>query len=323
KEWNKNYTSDIVINKTEYSAENYLRMGKKYISDYYKRFHPFDQLNILGIETDDTLDLGDGMQYYVRIDKFACKGDEYFICDYKTRNSMKDQEEADKDRQLAMYAVWVKKKYPDAKKINLVWHMLKFDKDVYSERTDEQLRAVTEETVGLIKSIESCTSWPTSKSKLCDYCDFKAICPEFVLIPGEGLTEEEAKEEPITSEEAESMVDELASVNKQAKELEVRSKELESKIILFAKQSGNKTIQSKKASATVSVSKEIQLPEDKTELIALLKERGQYEACSVLNYSRVRSEMFKDKLDPEIARIVPVVEKYSLKMKKNEKEEAR
>jgi len=321
REWNENFTPDIVINKEEYAAENYMKMGKKYISDYYNRFFPFDQVSILGIETEDLLDLGDGMQYHVRIDKFACKGDEYFICDYKTENRMKDQAAADNDRQLAMYAVWVKKKYPDAKKINLVWHMLKFDKDVFSERTDEQLKALAEETVAEIMKIESCRSWPTNKNTLCDYCEYKGICPEFVLTPGEGLTEEEKKEEPITPEEAERMLEELAAIGIQAKEIEARSKELESKLILFAKQSGNKTIQSKKATATVTVSREIQLPDDKTELITLLKNKGQYETCSTYNYSKLKSELLNDILDPDISYLLRVVEKYSLRVKKKGNEE--
>jgi len=71
-------------------------MGEKFISDYYDRMKPFEQMTILGLETMDRMTLPDGNQWHVRIDKLGCddKGN-YFVCDYKTNARMKNQEEAE------------------------------------------------------------------------------------------------------------------------------------------------------------------------------------------------------------------------------------
>src|SRR3989344_4656528 len=108
--WNKQWTNDVLIVKKEYGQDNYKKMGEKYITDYYNHYAPFDQITILGIETQDRIELPDGNHYHIRIDKFGCKKDVYYVCDYKTNVNIKDQEEADNDRQLAMYSIWVKQR---------------------------------------------------------------------------------------------------------------------------------------------------------------------------------------------------------------------
>ena len=126
-------------------------MGIKFVTDYYNRMKPFDQLTILGLETTDRMTLPDGNQWHVRIDKLACdKEGNYFVCDYKTNARMKDQEEADADRQLALYSIWVKDKFEDVKSVKLIWHMLAFDKDAVSERTDKQLEKLQQEIMNKI-----------------------------------------------------------------------------------------------------------------------------------------------------------------------------
>ena len=176
--WEKEFSDDILIVKKGLTSKNYKKMGMKYIEDYYGKYKPFNQLTILDLETQDRMTLKDGSQWHVRIDKFACddKGN-YYVCDYKTNSSMKDQEEADEDRQLAMYSIWVKDKFKDVKSVKLVWHMLAFNKEAISERTDEQLKKLEEEIINLIKKIEKATKendFPTNVTALCDYCGYKS-----------------------------------------------------------------------------------------------------------------------------------------------------
>ena len=54
------------------TANNYKKMGEKFITHYYERMKPFDQLIILGLETTDRMTLPDGSQWHVRIDKLGC-----------------------------------------------------------------------------------------------------------------------------------------------------------------------------------------------------------------------------------------------------------
>src|SRR3989339_532536 len=50
---------------------------------------------------------------------------------------------------------------------------------------DRILIKLDEETLKLIKEIESTTKFPSKKSILCDWCEYKSMCPEFGGIVGE------------------------------------------------------------------------------------------------------------------------------------------
>lgn len=168
-----------IINSSRFDDFIHHDDGVRCIEEYYKRFYPFDQLVIIGLETDEKLELPDGNTWSVRIDKFAFKGDAFYVCDYKTGNRMKSQYDADTDRQLAMYAAWVRKKYGKDKKVKLLWHMLKFDRDVESERSNFELERTIDNVVKEIREIEHCKDWSPQESILCNWCVYRHKCPLF------------------------------------------------------------------------------------------------------------------------------------------------
>jgi putative RecB family exonuclease len=114
------------------------------------------------------------------MDRFAFRGDTFYVIDYKTGNRMKSQYDADTDRQLAMYAAWVKRKYGIGKNVKLVWHMLKFDKEVVSERSNYELERTIDGVVREIEEIEHCKDWSPRPSRLCDWCVYRHMCPAFI-----------------------------------------------------------------------------------------------------------------------------------------------
>jgi putative RecB family exonuclease len=180
--WAKEYVPEILVAKADQglTSEDYRKMGEKFLIDYYFKHQPFNDLTIIGLETQDKMDLPNGDQWHVRIDKLGRdKEGNYYVCDYKTNSRMKMQEDADEDKQLAMYSVWVRDKFPGANKVVLKWHMLAFNADVESSRSDEDLKKLQNEIVEKITEIEAATEFPTNKTALCNYCVFKNICPVF------------------------------------------------------------------------------------------------------------------------------------------------
>jgi len=178
-QWKKNWNDAIVIVRDEYNQENYRKLGEKYIEDFYKRYHPFDDARTIGLETQKFVEIGDH-KMHVRIDRLALSKDgTYEVHDYKTSNSLPTQQDVDNDKQLALYGYGVKVMYPDAKQIKLIWHYLAFDKDMESQRTDEQLEDLKKDVIEQIKTVESATEFPFKKTALCSWCQFQPICPEF------------------------------------------------------------------------------------------------------------------------------------------------
>jgi putative RecB family exonuclease len=62
-EWNKNWDDSIVIVKEEYGPDNYLKMGEKFITDYYNKYKPFDQGRTVSLEERILIKLDDSGNY--------------------------------------------------------------------------------------------------------------------------------------------------------------------------------------------------------------------------------------------------------------------
>jgi len=294
--WHKEWTYDILIVKKGISEDNYRMMGEKFIADYYDHYKPFDQMTILGLETQDRMELSDGNSWHVRIDRLSCIGDTYYVCDYKTNSRMKDQEEADSDRQLAMYSIWVKDKFKDAKKVVLLWHMLAFDKEITSERSDEELSKLQQETVELIKEVETCTDFPTNTCALCNYCVFKQLCPSFKHQAE--LKEKSVKE--FKDDEGVKFVDQLSSLQTKEKELKEQINVIKENLIEFAKQKDIDVVVGSNKKASVKTFDKVIYPENKEKFVELIKNKGLYEQFSSINYLKLKSKIIKGEIDKEI-----------------------
>jgi putative RecB family exonuclease len=181
-EWKKNWSDDIVIVKQEYTQENYLKMGETYLADYYKRYHPFVQGKTIALEERILIALDDAGKYKLQgyIDRLTeVKDGWYEIHDYKTNSRLPLAEYIQSDRQLALYMIGVKKQYPDVKQVRLIWHFLKFNKEIDSSRTDDELEKLKADTIQLITRIEQDERFEARSSLLCEWCEFKPMCRQW------------------------------------------------------------------------------------------------------------------------------------------------
>lgn len=306
--WLKEYTEDIVVVKSEYNSENYYKMGEKYISDYYKRYYPFNEMTILGLETQDKLLLPDGNYYHIRIDKFGFIENVYYVCDYKTNLTMKFQDEADSDRQLAMYALWVNDKFNDAEKIILKWHMLAFDKEVTSCRTPPQLKMLQQNTMDLIIGIEECEDFPTNLTALCDYCIYKSQCPSFM----HKIEIEEKSPKEFKEDSGLKLVDQYVELQNLKNKIEKELEEVKKCLIEFAVSKGINVIYGSNKKISVKETLKCVLPEDRNDFIDLIKIKGIYEELMMLNYQRFISKIQSKEIDDDVLELVFLEKDYRL-----------
>ena len=230
--WDEYWHDKVFIVKDDYSAENYGAMGRKFIEDYYDHYKPFDDIRTIAIETVDFFPLDNGNQYHVRIDRLAiAKDGSYEIHDYKTSNSLPPQDKLDSDRQLAIYAYGVKTMYPDAKKVKLIWHYLAFDKEMSSERTEDQLVKLKVEVLETIKEIEGCEEYPPKTSALCKWCEFRPECPNFKHL----YSIEDKSVEEFLKDDGVKIVNEFAALKAEIDSKSEALEELREKLIKFAK----------------------------------------------------------------------------------------
>ena len=178
--WDKNFDDMVVIVRKERNAEDYKNCGRKCVAEYYKRCHPFDQGKVIGNEVPVKVVLDPEGKYQMKgyIDRLVQNQDgSYEIHDYKTNSRLPEQEDMDKDTQLALYHLGISQKWNDVNEVELVWHYLVFDKEIRSRRTKEQIEDLKQKYMHLIDEIESEERYEPKESSLCRWCSYQEICP--------------------------------------------------------------------------------------------------------------------------------------------------
>ena len=288
--WEENWKDTVIIVKKEYTQENYRKMGERYLTDYYNRHKPFDEGKIIGLETMDLLPLDEGGNYkfHIRIDRLVDMGNGmYEVHDYKTGATLPKQEELDEDRQLAMYSLWVRRRFKDFKKVRLVWHFLAVDKEMDSFRTKKQLEDLRDEVMEQIKKIEAAEEFPANVSWLCDWCLYKSICP--MWRHGEEL--EEKPENEYLDDPGLRLVEEYVRIKEELdehrREAEEKLDKLREALIAFCEREEVSVVFGSDNKITVKESEYVKLPakntKERKELNEVLRGIGKLDAVSELD----------------------------------------
>jgi putative RecB family exonuclease len=287
--WEAEWSDDVRIQRKEYTEENYFDMGAGFVGDYYARHRPFDDGRTLGLETQDLLDLGDGNRFHVRIDRLIDEGGGTFsVNDYKTAKNLPGQDYHDADRQLAFYSIWVRERFPEAKRVRLVWHYLAHDRHVVSERTPEQLEDLKGHVRAVIGEIESCRVFGPSVSTLCDWCEYREMCPAW---------EHESRVSKLSEREFHvddgvRMVNLLSELTEQEKELSGKITAVKKDLIAYSRQHGFGAVVGEKARATIRESDSVTVPKkgspERRELEERLRIMGLYDGLLTLDAPAVK-----------------------------------
>jgi putative RecB family exonuclease len=176
--WQESYTDDILVVKKQLSAKDYFNKGVEFLLKYFQKHAPFKD-GTIECEKKIMIKLDEDTKLQGFIDRLVhnIETGEYEIHDYKTAKTLPSQQKMDEDRQLALYSIAIKELYGQDKEISLVWHYLAHDTKIVSKRTNEQLNKLKEETKALIKKIEETKDFPFKPMILCNWCEFKEMCP--------------------------------------------------------------------------------------------------------------------------------------------------
>jgi len=319
-QWKKNWSNNVQIVREEYSEKNYKKMGEKFISDYYNRYKPFDNEKTIALEQRIVVNI---REYKIQgfIDRLSFSNGRYEIHDYKTSNSLPEQSKLDMDRQLALYAIAVRNMFKDAKKIDLVWHFLAFDKEMRSERTDKQLNNLENEILKSIQEIElayDTDKFPAKESVLCDWCEFRAICSKWGhIIKTESMTANRFLKEPGVQ-----LVNKYSALYYKKKEfldkIDEELEELKEAIFQFAKKEGVERIAGSDFIAKISMDEKAKWPgksdDNRKELEDIIKKAGKWDDVSTLDTFALTKAAGKwpESLSSKIKRFQELVEERRL-----------
>ena len=309
--WIEKWKDDIRVVKKELTADNFKETGKTCLEMYYDRYHPFDQALTIGLEERMIIELPEDkkMQGYIdRLDKIA--DGHVSVHDYKTSSRVPPQAKADQDRQLGLYALAVHQKYPEIKKIDLVWHYVRFDEEVRSSRTEQQLDIMVENTVNLIKDVETATdlkNFPTKTSILCNWCEFKAQCPEYSHQYASQTEVPKLDTTTMTAAQAAETVDKLVELREKKKilseDMDAMVATLESKLMNYSKESGHNSVFGKDYKASFTSYESFRMPDKKDlrryELESTLKDMNLWSNLQEMSPYKLKSMLKSDEITSE------------------------
>lgn len=220
-QWQQKWNDAIVINNRNWNASHYQQMGISYITSYYNRHYPFDQTTTVDVEKHIIFNLDEDGNYKLQgyIDRLASKDKESIqIHDYKTNSRLPTIQELINNKQLSLYALGIKKIYPKVKDISLIWHFLKFDKELKIKKTEKELEKVKKETIQLINKIEASNIFPANPSFLCKWCEYQTICPQWSHLY---MVNEESEEKSYHSNSITRLIDRYIELKKKKQQMKL------------------------------------------------------------------------------------------------------
>jgi putative RecB family exonuclease len=229
------------------------------LETYYQHHAPFDQHITIGTEMRVRFSLDDGGRYQFQgiIDRLARTRDGvHLIHDYKTSAHLPAQEEIDSDRQLGFYQIGVQKRWPDVKEIKLIWHYLAFDRQLISQRSQEKLAQLAEESIRLIDEIEATQYFLPKESDYCEWCEYPDLCPtrkHFYTV--EALPINEYLNEPGVV-----LVNRYAALKEKIDEVNEEMAKVREALIDYARTQGITTIRGNRHKVRVKLDEKLKFP---------------------------------------------------------------
>ncbi len=301
--WEKKWHDDVRIVKEEFTAEDYKNVGRKAVEDYYNQYYPFDDSRTIELEKLVTASLDPHGDYKMRgfIDRLARRDDGTMeIHDYKTNSRLPTQQDADEDRQLALYQLCIQNAWPDAKDVELIWHYLRFGKEIVSTRTPEQIEGVRQGCTDLIDGIEErgeeVGNFQTHPSALCNWCDYRELCPAM----GHKASLEKKTPKEYAEDDGVKLVDrwtkvqnERKSLQEQINELKDEEDEIEKEVIEFARQHGVDIVTGSTQHTEIQEKTKLSYPrsndEDRKKFEAKLHEVGMWDDVTDIDWRKLQS----------------------------------
>ncbi|MCM2303417.1 MAG: PD-(D/E)XK nuclease family protein [Elusimicrobia bacterium] len=267
REFSAEWDGSVVEKDARFVQDDWRKVGRDCVQLYYEAHQPFSEDRTVAVEKRVGFPIMvDGHEYRIEgfVDRLALAPDGAFeIVDYKTAKSLPNQRHADEDWQLALYELAVRLEWPDTKEVRLKWHYVRHGKTLVSIRDDAARARLLADAAALISRIKHDHEFKTNRGTLCDWCEYRDLCPEFAdevrvaaLPPAErekdGGVKLVARYAEI-EERRKRLKDELKAV-------EAEREKAEEDIADWAEAAGVAVVAGERAQASVSVKDEIHLP---------------------------------------------------------------
>lgn len=237
----KNKWEELIIKSVDNTLQDYKNRGENYLRNYYNNFFPFDKIKVVDTEANIYFKLDQDISFVGYIDRLDKDWDRSFVInDYKTNKRLPTEDKEQYFDQLTIYAKWICDKYwKYFDKIKARIYYLHFDIEDEWEITDESLQWVVQKYTKIIKEIEykkknylewNLKSFEPQETPLCNFCEFKSMCPLF----SHSYMDDEFVSS-LSEKSIKTLIDEYWNKNEEKKNLDKELKELKKIFVEYLK----------------------------------------------------------------------------------------
>lgn len=257
----------VLVKDARFTREDWTKVGRDCVELYYSAHAPFTEDRTVAVEKRVGFPIEvEGREYRIEgfVDRLSLAADGAFeIHDYKTAKSLPNQEHADADWQLALYELAVRREWPDTKEVRLKWHYVRHGKTLTSTRDAAARERLLADVAKTIAAIKHDHEFAPSESPLCDWCEYRDLCPVFAhpLKVAALPAAERQKDDGVKLVDALAEVEaKRRKVKDELKTLDLEKKDLDDRIASFAEKEGVTAVAGTAAEASVSFKDEVHLP---------------------------------------------------------------
>ncbi len=265
--FDEGWDDTVQVKDARFRKDDWRKVGRDCVETYCRLHAPFTEDKTIAVEKRVGFPIEiDGNEYRIEgfVDRLALTPDGVFeIHDYKTAKSLPDQAHADADWQLALYEIAVRRDWPGAPGVRLKWHYVRHGATLTSVRDAAARERLLGELAELIERIKRDHEFAPKPGPLCDWCEFRDLCPEFA----HGVKVDALPPEKRREDDGVRLVDALSAVERnrrrlrdEQKALDAQKGELEDRLAAFADAAGVAVVAGSEEEAAVSFKEEVRLP---------------------------------------------------------------
>ncbi|MDX6769013.1 MAG: PD-(D/E)XK nuclease family protein [Elusimicrobiota bacterium] len=263
----KEWDDTVKLRDERFTKDDWRRVGLDCVKNYYDAGFPFDRDKTVAVEkrVGFPIDTEEG-EYRIEgfVDRLVLAKDGAFeIHDYKTAKTLPTQADMDEDWQLALYELAIRHDWPDTKEVRLRWHFVRHGKVITSVRDAAAREKLRADAAALIAAIKRDHDFKPVVTALCDWCEYKDLCPEFAhpekvaALP----SEERRKDDGVKLADAFAEIEgRRKKLNGELKAAGIEKERLEKRLAAWAEEHGVVTVAGTDAEVHLTLKDEVELP---------------------------------------------------------------
>ncbi|MBO4569568.1 MAG: hypothetical protein J5674_06465 [Candidatus Methanomethylophilaceae archaeon] len=293
---------------------DFFRRGMRCVSQFIEFVRGSDGSELISFDVRGVQNLPYGRSVRIRVDEVYRRGDSAVVCRYVTDPSETFKPGPMDEHEALVSALWAVYSLPGIDRVVLQWRYLHTGEErecrVRKPSMDEAAESLSKE----IGDIESDKEFFPKPSDLCGTCPHRALCPSYMSSVSSSVPDRREVDELVA--QYADLDEKIVALSSRVEMLKSRRESVKEKIVAYSDSTRCDSVFGDGYVADIRRYKRAELPKDKSAVISRLKETRQYDSISMVNYSRLRSDIVRGIADPEIAKMATITEDVRVRVRR-------